>query len=140
MKGGAAKTLKEQIAQARRAAKAADATEPRVESARYDSESARIVIDLSNGATFMVPVTLLEGLAQASAADLDEMQVTPSRAGLHWEKLDADVNVPELLKGIFGTKKWMAELGRQGGSVTSDAKAQAARENGKKGGRPRKAS
>jgi hypothetical protein len=29
-------------------------------------------------------------------------------------------------------------LGRQGGSVSSDRKAAAARKNGKKGGRPRK--
>ena len=29
-------------------------------------------------------------------------------------------------------------LGRRGGKVTSDAKAHAARENGKKGGRPKK--
>lgn len=29
-------------------------------------------------------------------------------------------------------------LGQRGGQATSDAKAQAARENGKKGGRPRK--
>ncbi len=31
-----------------------------------------------------------------------------------------------------------ATLGRAGGSVTSDAKAAASRENGKRGGRPRK--
>lgn len=140
MRGAAVKNLKEQMARARRAAKVAAANEPRVESARYDAESARIVIDLSNGATFMVPVALLEGLAQASTADLSEMRVTPSRAGLHWEKLDADFSVPALLKGIFGTKTWMAELGRQGGSATSEAKTLAARENGRKGGRPRKVS
>jgi hypothetical protein len=32
----------------------------------------------------------------------------------------------------------MSELGRAGGSVRSEAKAQAARENGAKGGRPKK--
>lgn len=32
------------------------------------------------------------------------------------------------------------ELGRLGGSVKSEAKAKAARENGKKGGRPKKKS
>lgn len=30
-------------------------------------------------------------------------------------------------------------LGRKGGSATTDAKTQASRENGKKGGRPKKA-
>jgi len=37
-------------------------------------------------------------------------------------------------------KKYLAKIGKKGGSVTSDAKAQAARKNGKQGGRPRKES
>lgn len=140
MKGEAADILKEQIARARQAAETADASAPRVAAARYDQESDRIVIDLKNGATFIVPVAMLEGLADASPAELAEIEVTPSRAGLHWEKLDADLSVPALLKGVFGSKTWMSELGKLGGSTTSEAKASAARENGKKGGRPRKAS
>jgi general stress protein YciG len=35
-------------------------------------------------------------------------------------------------------KKYLAEIGKKGGSVTSKAKAEAARKNGKRGGRPRK--
>ena len=42
------------------------------------------------------------------------------------------------MNGIFGTKAWMNELARRAGSVTSPAKAAAARANGAKGGRPRK--
>ena len=49
-----------------------------------------------------------------------------------------DLGIPELVAGIFGTKSWMAELGRKGGQATSSAKSAAARKNGKKGGRPRK--
>jgi hypothetical protein len=45
--------------------------------------------------------------------------------------------VPGLLNHIFGTSRWMAELGRRGGSSTSAIKAAAARANGKKGGRPK---
>jgi hypothetical protein len=58
--------------------------------------------------------------------------------GLHWESLDVDLGVPELIAGVFGTKAWMTELGRLGGQVKSVAKEKAARENGKRGGRPRK--
>ncbi|WP_219729955.1 hypothetical protein [Sodalinema gerasimenkoae] len=43
------------------------------------------------------------------------------------------------MQGIFGSRNWMAELGRKGGQKTSTAKRQAARENGKKGGRTKKA-
>jgi len=38
--------------------------------------------------------------------------------GLHWPKLDADVYVPALLQGVFGSKQWMAaQLGAVGGKA-----------------------
>ncbi|PZR07781.1 MAG: DUF2442 domain-containing protein, partial [Azospirillum brasilense] len=49
--------------------------------------------------------------------------------------LDADLSVPGLLAGLFGTRAFMA---RQAGRATSPAKAAAARANGARGGRPRK--
>jgi hypothetical protein len=122
-----------------RAAKQSDATEPRAIAARYDRKAKRIVVDLRGGASFMFPPELAQGLAGASAADLAKVTVTPSGSGLRWPTLDADLSLPALLLGLFGTKSWMAELGRRGGRVTSDAKAVTARENGKKGGRPKKA-
>jgi hypothetical protein len=53
---------------------------------------------------------------------------------LHWDDLDVQMSVPGLVAGVFGTRKWMAELGRQGGSM-SKAKPPGVRENGRK--RPR---
>ena len=80
-----------------------------------------------------------QGLAGASPSDLAEIEITPSGYGLHWPKLDADLWLPALLEGVFGSRVWMAaRLGAEGGKVTSDAKAAAARENGKRGGRPPK--
>jgi hypothetical protein len=57
---------------------------------------------------------------------------------VHWDSLDADFDITGLVAGIFGTKSWMTELGRKGGRSTSSVKAEAARNNGKKGGRPKK--
>ena len=48
-----------------------------------------------------------------------------------------DFSLAGLMAGLFGTRVWMAEIGRSGGSATSQAKAAAARINEKKGGRPR---
>ncbi|HEY9568942.1 MAG TPA: DUF2442 domain-containing protein, partial [Thalassobaculum sp.] len=109
-------------------------------SARYDRRTARIVVDLNTGVQIAFPPRLAEGLADASPADLAEIEISPAGFGLHWPKLDADVYVPALLQGVFGSRRWMAaQLGATGGRARSRAKAAAARENGRKGGRPRKA-
>ncbi len=109
-------------------------------SARYDRRTARIVVNLNTGVQIAFPTRLAEGLADASPDDLADIEVSPAGLGLHWPQLDADVYVPALLQGVFGSKRWMAaQLGAAGGKARSGAKATAARENGRKGGRPRKA-
>ncbi|MBV9958438.1 MAG: DUF2442 domain-containing protein [Acidobacteria bacterium] len=112
-------------------------TEPQARSARYDHESDRLIIELKNGATFMIPCDLVQGLRGADPELVAEVELLPRGAALHWKTLDVDFSVAGLLMGLFGTKTWMSELGRQGGSVRSEVKAAAVRENGKKGGRPR---
>lgn len=104
--------------------------------ARYDATSGRLVIDFQNGATFMVPARLLQDLEKAGDADLAEVELQFGYA-LRWEKLDVDFTVPGIVTGIFGTASHMA---RRAGKATSPAKAAAARENGRKGGRPKKLS
>jgi DNA invertase Pin-like site-specific DNA recombinase len=130
--------LKEEIARAKAAGENADATEPRAESVHYDKSDDLIVIKLRNGAIFSFPPRLAQGLHGASPEQLADIWIPPSGSSVHWESLDADFSIPELIAGIFGTKSWMAELGRKGGKATSSAKSAAARKNGKKGGRPRK--
>ena len=97
-----------------------------------------MVLELSNGCAFAFPAHFGQGLADASAEDLAAVEITPLGTGLHWEKLDADLRVEALMRGVFGTKRHMAALGAAGGSATSEAKATASRANGAKGGRPPK--
>jgi hypothetical protein len=113
----------------------ADAT-PLATRARYDRRARRIVIDLTNGSLFAFPVELGQGLAGASAEALGDIELSGGGYGLHWPQLDVDLSVPGLLAGAFGTARWMAA---QAGRASSPAKAAAARRNGAKGGRPRKA-
>lgn len=108
-------------------------------SARYDRRSSRIIIALNTGVQIAFPADLAEGLADASAADLAQIEISPAGLGLHWPRLDADLYVPSLLQGMLGSKSWMArQLGSSGGRARSKAKTLASRENGRKGGRPRK--
>jgi hypothetical protein len=130
--------LKAQIQRARQVGAELDDTEPRAVRAWYELVSQRVFIELKNGVVMGFPHNLLQGLEAATSKQLVEVEITPSGYGLHWESLDVNLGVPQLVAGIFGTQKWMSEMGRQGGRVKSDSKAKAARENGKRGGRPRK--
>jgi Protein of unknown function (DUF2442) len=108
-------------------------------SARYDRRTSRVIVTLNTGVELAFPVKLAEGLADAPPESLAEIEISPAGLGLHWPRLDADVYVPALLQGVFGSKSWMArQLGANGGRSRTDAKVAAARENGLKGGRPRK--
>ncbi|MBX3455814.1 DUF2442 domain-containing protein [Ferrovibrio sp.] len=107
--------------------------------ARYDKRSDRIIVGLNTGVQVAFPAQLAEGLADAAPDDLAAIEITPTGLGLHWPRLDADLYIPALLQGVFGSKQWVAaQLGAAGGKVRTAAKSAAARENGRKGGRPRR--
>ncbi|MHB1194458.1 MAG: DUF2442 domain-containing protein [Longimicrobiales bacterium] len=131
--------LSAQIARARRRGRAADRSEPRAVAAHYVRHSGLVEIALANGCFFSFPAAQAEGLDTASADALERVEILGNGYALRWEELDADLTVPGLLAGHFGSRRWMAkEMGRAGGVVRSIAKARAARQNGRKGGRPRK--
>ena len=98
----------------------------------------RIHVELNNGCAFEFPVDQAQGLTGADEADLQVIEIEASGLGLHWPRLNADLYVPNLIKGILGTRRWMASISAAGGRVKSAAKAEAARANGAKGGRPKR--
>jgi len=115
-------------------------TEPRAAAAHCDPAAGRVVIDLANGCAYAFPAQRVPDLQGASEEDLANVEVDGAGYNLHWPKLDVDLYVPALVAGVFGTRAWIArELARVAGRVRSPAKAAAARSNGAKGGRPRKA-
>ena len=105
--------------------------------ARYDKATKRLIVDLANGATLMIPARLIQGLQGASAKALGEIEILGAGSGLYWPQIEADVSIAGLLQGIFGSQAWMTELGRAGGKMTSERKQAAAQANGKLGGRPK---
>ena len=112
--------------------------QPKAVGARYDRRVSRVVVSLDNGLELAFPPRLAQGLETATPAQLSVIEISPLGDGLHWPALDADLYVPALLQGVFGSKSWMARsLGAAGGRARTDAKASAARQNGLKGGRPR---
>jgi len=120
--------------------RAKKASFPAATAVRYDRRIARVVISLASGLQIAFSPRDVQGLENAHPADLANAEISPSGLGVHFPKLDADIYIPALLEGFLGSKRWMAsQMGKVGGQASTDAKAAAARENGKLGGRPRKA-
>ncbi len=84
------------------------ATKPRAVAARYDASSGHLVIELANGSTFLFDPRLAQGLEHATDADLARVEILGVGFGLHWEALDVDLNVENLMKGWFGSRRYMA--------------------------------
>jgi len=107
--------------------------------AHYERKRDRVVIGLNTGIEVAFRPRDAQGLERAKPDQLDTIKISPSGLGIHFPKLDADIYLPALLEGFLGSKRWIAAAhGKIGGSVSSAAKAAAARRNGKLGGRPRK--
>ena len=82
----------------------------------YDAASERLIVSIHNGVKLAIPVRLVEELAGVDPTDLAEIEISPAGLGLHWPRIDADVYVPGLLAGVFGSRQWMAaQLSAQGG-------------------------
>jgi hypothetical protein len=112
---------------------------PSAVTAHFDRNNGRVVVGLSNDLDVTFSPHSVQGLENAKASQLEPIEITPSGFGLHFPKLDADVYLPALLEGVFGSKRWIAaQLGALGGRSKSSAKASASRSNGRLGGRPKK--
>jgi hypothetical protein len=113
--------------------------EPRVTSVEYKTGPGLdlLILKLSDGHRHVIPREDLQGLRRATEEQIAKVEIIGNGTGLHWPALDLDHYVPSLLKHVYGTRRWMAEIGRRGGTATSPAKRKASRKNGLKGGRPR---
>ena len=110
---------------------------------RYDRAADRIVIELANGIALLVPPGSVQALGDATPDELEVIELLGTHM-LDFPRIDQQLYIPDLLRGITGTRAWMAKQigskgGKKGGASSSAAKIAAARANGKRGGRPRKA-
>jgi hypothetical protein len=131
----------DEFERANKCGQARKAKYPAALSAHYDEGRGKVVVILANDVELAFPPSAAQGLENATPTQLRDIEISAAGTGLHFPKLDADLYVPGLLEGVMGSRKWIAaRLGAKGGSARSPDKRAASRENGKLGGRPRKAS
>ena len=112
---------------------------PRAESAHYDAGRNRVIVRLTTGIEIGFAPRDVEGLQRASAADLKSIEVEAFGLGIRFPTLDADLYVPALLKGVLGSKHWMAaQRATATGRVRDGSKPGALRENRNTGSPRRK--
>lgn len=132
------KVAKSEFEAAKRRAAATLRATPCAAHVHYDRKSDRVVIALSTGIEVAFRPHDAQGLEHATPYQLGQIEISPSGLGIHFPRLDADVYLPALLEGFLGSRRWIAsQIGKLGGSVSTKAKAKAARRNGKLGGRPK---
>jgi hypothetical protein len=106
--------------------------------ARYDRTSDAVILTFRGGGSMAIPRRVIPGLEHQPASILAALTLSPAGDALLWPSIDADVYVPGLVERAFGNRLFAAAAGRRGGQRRTKAKEAAARQNGAKGGRPRK--
>ena len=126
-----------QLAAARVRAKRTAARGAHAERAEYDPTSHSLLVGLANGSSFSLPISLIPELRDAPQEALSDVEVGPAGLALRWDDLDADLSVSGLAQLLLGRRLLLTAAGSAGGASRSTAKADAARRNGLKGGRPK---
>jgi hypothetical protein len=92
---------------ANRRAKSLQLAIPRATAARFDRKNCRVVITLSSGLDVSFLPSDIQGLEEARPSQLEKMEISPSGFGIYFPELDADLYLPSLFQGSFGSRKWM---------------------------------
>ena len=87
-------------------------TEPTATKVRYDVRRDAVVIEMKSGASLIVPRRLMQGLSEGTPAQLRDVDIGGGGTEIYWGDLDAAFTIMNLLGGIYGSKHWMAEIGR----------------------------
>ncbi len=115
----------------------AKTAEPTLTRVGYARSRDIVSLHLSSGARIEIPRGLIKELRALDTSELRALK--PDNAGmtLSQRDLDIDIYLPGLLADALALNV-SAVLGKKGGAKTSDAKKRSSKENGKRGGRPKK--
>jgi hypothetical protein len=125
-----------QIPAARRRAQLLHAEPWWPKAARFDTEGDALRLKLRNDVEWIIPRKRIPELRGIRRDQLRRVRI--SGEAIRWDEADVDLSIPGIAIDVLGTAFFSRASGAIRGAVTSKAKAEAARRNGAKGGRPRK--
>jgi hypothetical protein len=111
-------------------------SDPRAQTVEHIPALKLLIVGLSNGRRLVLPIEDVQGLGNATHQQIQNYELLGRGTGISFPGLDVDLYVPALIEGVYGNRRWMAQLGKKGGSAKTEAKRLAAKANGAKGGRP----
>jgi len=82
---------------------------PRALSACYDRALDVIVLHVDTGRRLVIPREELQGLENATEEQIAQIEIFGG-LDIAWPQLDLDHYLPALVKGIYGSDKWMESL------------------------------
>lgn len=115
------------------------ATGFRAADVRFDAARDIVELTMVDGWGLFFLRTAIEEFRDVGPEDMRKLEVSPAGMGLELDDLDIHVSIHGLVTSVIPPQMMAKFLGQRGGEATSPSKKQSARENGKKGGRPRKA-
>ncbi|MDA8232699.1 MAG: DUF2442 domain-containing protein [Magnetospirillum sp.] len=114
------------------------ATEFRAASVRYDAARDTVELSMVDGWGLVFERRAVSQFAEVPPEEMARLEVSPVGTGLLLDARDIHVNVHGLVTSFISPHLMASTLGRKGGASSSDAKKRSSRENGRKGGRPKK--
>ena len=111
---------------------------PSAKSVRYDCDTKRLVVELTNGLRLEVPAANLQGVASGTEQERADVHTIGCGTCLEWRTLDQHFTIEGLLTGCFGNPAWMAALTRKKSRAKPSAKPSVRPQNVRKGKRPQK--
>jgi hypothetical protein len=114
------------------------ASEVRAHAVRYDPARDTIEMSMVDGWGLVFERRSVREFADVTPDEMAGLELSPIGTGLMLDSRDIHINVHGLVTSFMSPRLMASALGRKGGATSSEAKRQSSRENGKRGGRPRK--
>ena len=116
----------------------AEMEKPHAVEAQFVLDTPHLVVRYSNNFAFVLDVSVNQHLRDYDLALLRNPQVTTGGDGILFEGADLALNLPDLLAPYMPLDLARSRVAAELGSKKSEKKAEAARANGARGGRPKK--